>query len=366
MMTSLNRILFVFSTCVRNVLLLPLILAMISCSSVGPKTVPEDQFNYNAAIAESTHEQLLLNLVRLRYSEKPVFLKVSSVISQYSRVVTAKANAGANTAFTGANTASVGGGVIWSDKPTISYTPISGREFSRNLLTPIAPSAVFEMMQSGWPVELVFQSIVWSINDIRSEIARPSNRRQADPKMFELFSVWRELREAGVLGTRKTKVEGQQESLVMYLREGPMSESQQKSIQRLRELLGLDSEVQQYQIVYGLVPQRGDELTVLTGSVWDIMLNMAWQFEVPPAHIQSGRTGDTFRSDHDGSNPPIEVLYTEEEPDDAFVAVNEHGYWFYIDQCDRKSKRIFSFLQLLLNLAETSTPDNAPVISISN
>ena len=98
----------------------------------------------------------------------------------------------------------------------------------------------------------------------------------------------------------------------------------------------------------------------------DIMLNMAWQFEVPPAHIQSGRTGDTFRSDHDGSNPPIEVLYTEEEPDDAFVAVNEHGYWFYIDQCDRKSKRIFSFLQLLLNLAETSTPDNAPVISISN
>ena len=184
--------------------------------------------------------------------------------------------------------------------------------------------------------------------------------------MFELFSIWRELREAGVLGTRKTKVEGQQESLVMYLREGPMSESQQKNIQRLRELLGLDSEVQQYQIVYGLVPQRGDELTVLTGSVWDIMLNIAWQFEVPPAHIQSGRTEDTFRSDHDGSNPPIEVLYTEEEPYDAFVAVNEHGYWFYIDQRDRKSKRVFSFLQLLLNLAETSTPDNAPVISISN
>ncbi len=62
MMTSFNRTLFEFSTCVRSVLLLPLILVMISCSSVGPKTVPEDQFNYNAAIAESTQEQLLLNL----------------------------------------------------------------------------------------------------------------------------------------------------------------------------------------------------------------------------------------------------------------------------------------------------------------
>ena len=96
------------------------------------------------------------------------------------------------------------------------------------------------------------------------------------------------------------------------------------------------------------------------------MLNMAWRFEVPPAHIQSGRTGDTFRSDHDGSNPPIEVLYTEEEPDDAFVAVNEHGYWFYIDQHDRKSKQAFSFLQLLLNPVETGTTNYAPVFTISN
>ena len=52
-------------------------LALAACRSIGPSTVPRDQFNYNQAIADSTEEQLLLNLVRLRYAETPVFLKVS-------------------------------------------------------------------------------------------------------------------------------------------------------------------------------------------------------------------------------------------------------------------------------------------------
>ena len=55
-----------------------------------------------------------------------------------------------------------------------------------------------------------------------------------------------------------------------------------------------------------------------------------------------------------------------EEPAAAFVAVHEQGYWFYIDQRDRMTKRTFSFLQLLLSLAETATPDRSPLITISN
>ena len=64
-------------------LLLPLLALVLSpaCRLAGPGQVPQDQFDYNAAIARSAHEQLLLNLVRLRYHETPVFLTVASVIS---------------------------------------------------------------------------------------------------------------------------------------------------------------------------------------------------------------------------------------------------------------------------------------------
>ena len=49
----------------------------------GAKRVPADRFDYNAALAQSTREQMLLNIVRSRYLEVPVFLTVSSVLTQY-------------------------------------------------------------------------------------------------------------------------------------------------------------------------------------------------------------------------------------------------------------------------------------------
>ena len=66
------------------------ILALISllilngCTSFGSRNVTRDRFNYNEAIAQSHSQQMLLNIVRLRYLEMPNFLEVSSVITSYS------------------------------------------------------------------------------------------------------------------------------------------------------------------------------------------------------------------------------------------------------------------------------------------
>lgn len=110
----------------------------ISCKSVGPKTLPADQFNFNTSISEASNEQLLMNLIRLRYNEPPVFLKVSSVINQYTRAGGVNAGAGINNAIsTGAKSAIAGANYAWSNTPTITYIPISGREFSSNLLVPL-------------------------------------------------------------------------------------------------------------------------------------------------------------------------------------------------------------------------------------
>lgn len=345
-----------------------LLVAMTGCSSVGPKTVPQDQFNYNAAIAKSSQEQLLVNLVRLRYNETPVFLKVGSVISQYSRVASANAGVTANASVTGDNTATVGASMTWADRPTITYIPISGQEFSRNLLTPIPPGSIFNLVQSGWPAELILPLTVWSINQIDNEVARPSNRRQADPELVEMLVIWGRLREAGLLGIRKAPaVDGQNQGhSILFLREGPLFGQEASGFKRFAKLLGIDPRSREFPITYGLVPEKPNNIAVLTGSVWEIMLSISWQFEVPPEHIQSGRTAVTFQSARKGGTAPVEVRYSDQKPDGAFVTVYEHGYWFYIDQHDRKSKQAFSFLQLLLNLVETGTADYAPVFTISN
>ena len=60
-----------------------LILAGLSgCSSIGPRTVARDRFDYISAISDSWKGQMLLNVVKLRYADAPVFLDVTSVITQ--------------------------------------------------------------------------------------------------------------------------------------------------------------------------------------------------------------------------------------------------------------------------------------------
>ena len=50
-------------------------LSVGACSSIGPESVSHDRIDYASAIGNSWKEQTLLNIVKLRYADMPVFLK---------------------------------------------------------------------------------------------------------------------------------------------------------------------------------------------------------------------------------------------------------------------------------------------------
>lgn len=348
---SLNNINKALITIVTGIL-------MISCKSVGPKTLPADQFNFNTSISEASNEQLLMNLIRLRYNEPPVFLKVSSVINQYTRAGGVDARAGLNNAIpTGANSAVVGANYAWSNTPTITYIPISGREFSTNLLVPLPPATLLSMIQAGWPIDLVLDITTFSINGIRDNISRPSARREADNQFFELLELWNKLNRAGILGTRK------EDKDFLFFQEN-FPKEYEEDVAQFKKLLSLEAELNEYIISYGVIQKSSSEITVLSGSIWEIMLNLAWQFGVPEEHIESGRTKVAFRPAYRNEVPPLNIRYSKEKPERKFISVFLHDYWFYIDVDDMRTKRNFSFLQLLLNLAENTTNAQAPVVTV--
>ena len=64
-------------------LFLVLTAGLSGCASIGPGTVARDRFDYTTAISDSWKAQMLLNVVKLRYGDAPVFLDVASVINQY-------------------------------------------------------------------------------------------------------------------------------------------------------------------------------------------------------------------------------------------------------------------------------------------
>jgi len=104
-----------------------LLLTMIGCASIGPAVIPRDRTDYLSSIADSWKEQILLNVVRIRYGDAPSFLDVSSVISNYAVGGQLTAGGAINSNLTSVapwSTATVGAGVAYQDRPTISYTPL--------------------------------------------------------------------------------------------------------------------------------------------------------------------------------------------------------------------------------------------------
>ncbi|MGB5891626.1 MAG: hypothetical protein WBH75_16845 [Thermoanaerobaculia bacterium] len=341
------------------------VLLTASCTSVGPKTITRDHFSYDAAIALTTKRQLLGNIVGLRYTDAPVFLRVSSVINQYSLEGEISAGGGINNSLAGENSFILGGAGRWSDRPTITYTPLSGKEFATNLLTPISVQGLFGMLQTGWPPELIFPLTVLSINGHENADPRPYSRRTASPEFKEVTEIWAHLRKERVIGVRLRQQENKSE-VIFFFRQGRFTEALQTDFDRFRELLDLDPEASEFRIVAGLIPSDSTEIAIVTSSIFDIMGNLAWRFEAPPEHIQEGRTLGTFRDEGSSLEPLIRVQYAKDRPEDAYAAIQNRDYWFYIDDRDMASKRTFGFLQIVLSLAETGEGGRGPLVSISN
>ena len=110
--------------------------ALAGCATIGPDSIPRDRFDYSDALAQSWKRQTLLNIIKLRYLDVPVFLDVGQVVSGYTFEQAVQAGATADLGPDG-NVLSLGAGLRYTDRPTITYTPLTGDRFLRGLVTPL-------------------------------------------------------------------------------------------------------------------------------------------------------------------------------------------------------------------------------------
>ena len=96
------------------------------------------------------------------------------------------------------------------------------------------------------------------------------------------------------------------------------------------------------------------------------MATMASQVEVPPEDVSQGRATPGWDAVASNTNAVrlIQIKCSKTEPADAFVTVEYRHHWFWIDDRDLKSKRVFSFMMMLFTLADTGEKENLPLITI--
>jgi len=336
------------------------------CGGIGPHTVSHDRFDYTDAIATSWKQQMLINIVKLRYGDTPVFLDVASVINQYSLEAAMDLRlTWVEPHISVGDSQSTGASARYTDKPTITYTPLSGERFARSLMKPIPPTAVLSLIQAGYPVDVVLRTCVHSINGIRNRYGGAARARGAEPEFYPLLQRMRRVQDAGGLGLRVQK-DGEVEGVVLTFRQ-KVDPALQPDITAVRDALGLSQDASEFRVAYGAVAKDDKEIAILSRSMLEILIDLASFIQVPPVHVEQQRVNPTMPEETMGETPVpplIRILSAKGKPSDNFIAIPYRDHWYWIDDRDLKSKNLFTFLMFVFSLTETEGKEGAPIVTI--
>ncbi len=231
-----------------GIMLFTAVIAMSTgCTHLGPGTVSQDRFDYSTSIADSWKQQTLLNIVKLRYLDLPVFVDVSSVVAGYSMQTGVSLNGTLSTknAIQG-NYVAGGGQAIFTDRPTITYTPLTGQKFLRGLMTPIEPKNIFFMLQSGYAADFVLGLTVESLNGLHNRSNAGGSAREADPEFVRVLQLLREVQAAGAVGMRVEVDKTKDATAVMFFRRDNVPPEILDKIAEIRRLLMFPEGVQKF------------------------------------------------------------------------------------------------------------------------
>ena len=338
-------------------------LLLTGCTSFGPSTVERDRFEYTSTIAESWKRQMLLNIVKIRYGDAPIFLEVASIINQYQTQTVV--NAAFGWTFPPAtNNQQIGVAGTYIDRPTITYTPLTGEKLARNLMTPVNPGTVMSMVEGGYPIDLVFRILVHSVNGINNQFGGSARMRQADPEFFPLLEKLRFNQASGAVALRVKKSESNDAMMMVFRKR--MDKEVETTAREVRRMLGLKESGGEFRVVYGSTASNDQEIALLTRSIMEMLSDISSTVEVPAEHVVEQRVIPTMEPEGEGiKGPMIRILCSKERPNDNFAAVFYRDHWFWVDDRDYRSKKLFSFLMFVMTLTETGGKEGAPIMTIS-
>jgi hypothetical protein len=339
---------------------------LVGCSSLGPRTIPVDRFDYSASIADSWKQQTLLNIVKLRYMDLPVFVDVASIVAGYSMQtgVSVNGTSSSDRAIQG-NFVAGGAQAVYTDRPTITYVPMTGEKFLRGLITPIDPKNIFFMLQAGYAADFVLGLTVESINGVRNRSTAGGSAREADPAFVRALLLMREIQAAGAMAMKVEEEKGKSAVGVVFFRREDVSPEIMEKGAEVRRLLKMPAEGQRFTLVYS--PGRGaeTELAINSRSMLQIMGAFASYLDVPEEHLKDHSAVPAFENQsEENRQQKVRIHSGKDKPKTAFASVYYRDHWFWVDDGDWRTKRALSAVMFFFTLADSGSPERLPLITI--
>ena len=342
-------------------LLVTVCATLVGCASYGPSSMDRDQLDYGNSIGDNWKNQMLGNIVKLRYVDMPVFVDVGSIVSGYSLSTTVNGTLGFGNSFTGGNAQGLGASGTYTDRPTITYMPKTGDGYLKAILEPVEPRRLLALVQAGYSAELLFTWAVEAINGVRNWTATTKNRSTPDPEFLEFVNLMEELQSLGAVGFEIRTDADKKNDVIFVLNKENLSEATRLKSQRAGDIIGLKPGLDQYRVIYAPFKTDPSILAIQTRSVIQMLAAMAGFIDVPTGHESITAPGYDYSKI---SAPPFHVLSGEEKPEMSFAAVKYKKHWFWIEDSDIVSKRVFTLMLFITTLTNQATQSNAPVLTI--
>lgn len=371
----------------------------------GPRALEKTHGRYNEAYRQVDSEELLLNIVRLRYNDPPAEVEVSGIAAQYEMSATAEARpffAAPNPAGSAFRTFStvlpfVGAGS--ADRPTLSLTPIHSGETVARYLRPITLEGVIFFAETSWPISTVFRMWLEGMNGVPNAPSASGPPRSFPPeyaafrRACELLQV---IQDRGELTFRKVEEDALDDPIgvdrvsgdalvearkagyeyrrtadgkawqlarkvrKLYLDLSPRALDSPEYAE-LVQLLNLRPGLTRYEVTrstVGFIEQRpgaapSDKLTLVPRSLIQVFYYLSHGVDVPAEHLAAGVAKVTVEpgggvfdwQEVTGGLFTVKAACGKKSPPGAAVAVYHRGYWFYIDDTDQPTKSTFVLLR---------------------
>jgi hypothetical protein len=391
--------------------------------SFGPKALERTHGRYNEAVHRVDEEQLLRNIVRMRYNESPLHLNVSSIAAQYELSASGEARpffiapnpSNSNVIFRTFTSILPDVSTSGSNRPTITLDPADGSSEVRQFLTPINAETLLFLAQSSWPVATVLRLWVERLNGVPNAVTASGPPRDLPldfarflrvAELFqavqdqELGSVHREER-LTVVGGPLPESAVTAAALVEAAKNGleyrPQPDGKTWALVRKEHRLVLDihpgaegsPEVAEITRLLNLLPGRGRyelvtvgrgapdparfpaaptaELSVVPRSTAQVLYYLANGVEVPADHVCAELVRPAEESQELTRGLfEVHVASGHRPPPTAFIAVPYRGYWYYIDDRDAASKATLALMLQVsrLDFARQRLGTTGPVLTL--
>lgn len=342
---------------------------LAGCGTFGSDYLERNHQAFNRSAREAIDAQMLLNIVRLRYTEPPYFLKVDNITAQMSRML------GGSYTYDGVNATSALAAAVkqiyfasfsHEERPTFSYQPLEGKEYTKHILQPLDFKDVYRFIASGWDIARVFRITLQTLGPLHN--AYHSNRPVTSTVPKHYKSYRRATYDLSVLEDYVPL----SHRLVQIDKEYYIEFTATPSLpDKLADQYGLPKGTSSFLIGPRASPHATKPILVgQTRSFIGILYYLSKGVDVPESHFNAHLARQTFDKNHvpfnwtEATKYVMHIRYSKSPPKRYLTRTYYKNYWYYIPESSDNSKQTFSFLLTLYALFGGDSKERGPVYTL--